>query len=79
MSKSFKKTPIIKYAGCGPYGKRLANRKVRRNQNDVFANGKLYKKMYETWDINDCVSRWTQKDAEKRGMIDVWEKFYHRK
>lgn len=81
MSRSFKKTPISKCAGYGAYGKKLANRKVRHNKNDMFANRSrnLYKKVYETWDINDCIIRWTRKEAKESGMIDDWEKFYHRK
>ena len=79
MSKSFKKTPIIKYAGYGAYGKKLANRKVRRTHNEIFTKGNLYRRMYQTWNINDCISHWPQKEAEKSGKTDVWEKFYHRK
>lgn len=80
MSRSFKKTPMTKCAGYGTYGKKLANRKVRHARNDVAANGKSYRKMYETWNINDFISRCTRKDAERCGMNrDAWEKFYHRK
>lgn len=79
MSRSFKKTPVAKCAGYGAYGKKLANRKVRHAPDTVTANGKSYRKMYETWDINDCVTRWTREEAEKCGMTEVWEKIYHRK
>ncbi len=76
MSRSYKKTPIIKGAGSGPYGKRCANRKVRRTQTILLQNKRAYKKLYESWDINDYISRWTRKDAEKSGEIEIWEKFY---
>ncbi len=79
MSRSFKKTPIAKCAGYGAYGKKLANRKVRHTKEDLPANGKSYKKMYETWDINDCITRCTREDAERCEMVEVWEKLYHRK
>lgn len=78
MGKSFKKTPIIKYAGYGKFGKRQANKKVRRS----FAGsgkGAGYRKVYPTWYINDMVFYWTRKDAEKIGMPEEWEKLYHRK
>ncbi len=79
MSRSFKKTPIVKAAGYGAYGKKLANRKVRHAGIDVAANRKAYRKMYETWNINDCITWCTREDAERCGMIDVWERLYHRK
>ncbi|MCI9125408.1 MAG: hypothetical protein HFH35_15355 [Eubacterium sp.] len=79
MSRSFKKTPITKCAGYGTYGKKLANRKIRHTQGDVLFNRKLYRKAFDTWDIYDCKSRMTRKDAKNCGMIDIWEKFYHRK
>lgn len=79
MSRSFKKTPISKSAGYGAYGKKVANRKVRHARINVLANRKSYRKMYETWNINDCITWWTREDAERCKMIDEWERFYHRK
>ena len=76
MSRSFKKTPIYKDGGYQSDGKRIANRKVRRAPNDTFSTvkRKLYKKIYETWDINDYVIRWTRRDAEKIGRRKEWER-----
>jgi len=54
MSRSEKKTPIIKYGGYGKQGKKWANRRVRRNYS--ISNGNNYRKMYESWDIFDCRS-----------------------
>ena len=81
MSRSFKKTPIYKDGGYQSDGKRIANRKVRRAPNVTFSTGKrkLYKKIYETWDINDYVIRWTRRDAEKIGRLKEWERCCHRK
>ncbi|MDE7312316.1 MAG: hypothetical protein K2N87_11970 [Eubacterium sp.] len=79
MSRSFKKTPIVKCAGSGVYGKKLANRKVRHMQNDMLVNRKAYRKLYETWNIYDCKTHMTRQDAKSSGMMDVWEKFYYRK
>lgn len=53
MSKSYKKTPTIKYGGKG--NKRFANKKVRKYKGQI-QNGKSYKKLYQSWDINDIVS-----------------------
>ena len=78
MGKSYKRTPIIKYAGYGKFGKKQANRRVRHS--DLIASkGTQHKKLYQTWDINDVVSHWTREAAEAAGMLDVWERLYHRK
>lgn len=55
MSRSYKKTPILKYAPRkGKWGKKYANDTVR-NCKDV-GNFGSYKKHYESWDIHDCIS-----------------------
>ena len=55
MSRSYKKTPVIKDSSCKgtrfKSGKQLANRAVR-NQEDV-PNGGSYKKVYCSWNISD--------------------------
>ena len=54
MSRSFKKTPMIKDRVTGM--KNAANRKVRRrlnNQSFELANGRAYRKVFESWDISD--------------------------
>lgn len=58
MSRSYKKTPVVKDHESGKWGKNQANRKVRRCKN-VIANGKAYRKVYNPWDIHDCVIRCT--------------------
>lgn len=65
MSRSYKKHPIIKYAGCKDY-KKIYNRKLRRTTNiDDIPNGNAYKKMNESWNINDITS-WCSWEACKR-------------
>ena len=99
MSRSYKKHPINKDGGKSKKEIRsLANRKVRRKLNDPnfgIANGKAYKKEFESWDIADCILRWTKEDAireyktqiyidKKRfptleSFLNFWEKCMHRK
>lgn len=62
MSRSYKKTPISKSCpSYGKYGKREANKKVRRS--DDISNGKMYKKIYCSWNIHDVVSYYTLNNA----------------
>jgi hypothetical protein len=55
MSRSYKKTPVIKDTSCKgtryKSGKQIANRAVR-NHDDV-PNGGSYKKVYCSWNISD--------------------------
>lgn len=63
MSRSYKKNPILK--SCpkdGTYGKRQANKRVRRFKDEI-SDGKEYRKLYCTWNIHDSVSRYTLNDA----------------
>lgn len=64
MSRSFKKTPISKDHWGGKFGKRMANKAIR-NKKDFTSSGGEYKKMYESWDINDYVSYYSREDAIK--------------
>lgn len=94
MSRSFKKHAYCKDGRDGrKYWKRQANRKIR-NEEDV-PDGKAYKKKYDSWNIHDCISRWTWKTAkeewEQEGSIwqidfpniknfyRFWKKNYHNK
>jgi len=79
MSRSYKKTPIVKSVGDKKYHKRQANKKVRRSNPNVLLKGKQYRKLYETWDINDVILFWSRTDAERRGELDIWNKWYYRK
>ena len=65
MSRSYKKTPIIKDNGRSKkVQKRFANRRVRNyiKHNDI-GKGKQYRKLFDSWEIADYVSRWTKEDA----------------
>lgn len=59
MSRSFKKSKIIKFAKS-KFCKDLANRKLRKNP-DV-GNNSDYKKHFESWDICDCRFYFTKND-----------------
>ena len=50
MSRSFKHTPIIKDDTCKKFGKKYANKKVRKE--DVI-DGNSYRKLYEQYNICD--------------------------
>ena len=62
MSRSYKKTPIVKDNIGGKTGKRFANKKVRRLKNELFKR-KEYKKVFESWNINDYISYYSLEDA----------------
>ena len=53
MSRSFKKSLVAKDKN-NKYNKKSANKKVRRYKNNI-ANGKAYKKIYESYDICDYI------------------------
>jgi hypothetical protein len=60
MSRSRKKNPVRKDTSGSSYrkfAKREANRRVRRTL-DV-ADGKSYRRIYDPWNINDWVYRWS--------------------
>lgn len=59
MSRSYKKA-VHKYAPTGTWGKKKANRKVRRTKN--IPDGKAYRKVFSTWDVHDCI--WDGRFAE---------------
>lgn len=66
MSRSYKKTPIVKDRNKGQ--KALANRTVRRKLKDSdygMANGKSYKKEYESWNISDYYFMMTEEEAKQ--------------
>lgn len=69
MSRSYKKTPVCIDGKSGRVGKKLANRKVRRYKG-IIPNGKSYKKLYESWEIHDFVSRVTYKEEQKKFESD---------
>lgn len=62
MSRSYKKVPHCKCEDSCKWGKRQANKKVRRYKGEI-TNGKGYKKLYESWNI--CDYHW----------IETWEQY----
>jgi len=67
MSRSYKKTPVIKDNGQSKKkNKQLANRKVRRKLKDInyecSQNGG-YQKIVNSWDIADYVKYWSKDEA----------------
>lgn len=52
MSRSYKHTPSCKAEKSCKWGKRQANKRVRKFKGDL-GNGKLYKKLYCSWEICD--------------------------
>jgi len=94
MSRSYKKTPIIKdNRGGRKVAKRTANKKVRNAKR--VSNGKQYRKYFNTYDIYDYVyyesltNRLKYWDAEnewlkkyyptKEDFIHHWRKYYYMK
>lgn len=75
MSKSYKKTPIVKdNQGGRKKAKREANKKVRNlNWKYRLCDGSGYKKMYERWDIYDYELRYTEKSFLKERESDLKE------
>lgn len=70
MSRSYKKTPIVKDHESGRWGKKQANRKVRRYKHAI-PNGKWYRKIYNPWDIHDSVSYFSrQQDLAYRESVE---------
>lgn len=64
MSRSIKHTPVCKDNGIGKDAKRYASKSVRRLE-DTPSNGSAYKRVYNSYDIHDYVSRWTREEAVK--------------
>ena len=62
MSRSYKKTPICKELNS-QFGKRQANKAVRRN-NEI-ADGGAFKKVYCSWNISDYKMIQTEKELKQ--------------
>ena len=81
MSRSYKKYPILKYAGNKDYKKRF-NRKLRRTTNiEDIPDGNAYKKMNESWEINDIIDRCSWEEYKKwypdnKNEIDLYRQWY---
>ena len=64
MSRSRKKVPIYKDQATRKYGKKQANKAVRRRKEESF-KGKEYRKVYSSWDISDYISYYSKEQAIK--------------
>lgn len=62
MSRSYRKTPIFKSHDGGKKMKRIASKTVRRNW-EVPLKGGNYKKLFNSWDLNDYVIYWPIEDT----------------
>ena len=78
MSRSYKKTPVLKDTSCKgstfKSGKQIANRAVR-NHDDV-PNGGGKKKVYCSWNISDF--RFMKTEAELRKEWDNGKSYLHK-
>ena len=79
MSRSYKKNPIYT-DGRTPTPKkikRIANKKVRHTKN--LADGKAYRKVFESWNIHDYKNRETWEDAKawylKKSQEKEWSDY----
>ena len=71
MSRSYKKNPIYTDRNDGAkYWKRQANRRVRHYKGELQYN--KYKRIYNSWEIHDWVSRWSSDEALKSYQTDVF-------
>lgn len=88
MSRSYRKTPIVKEHRSNKYGKQQANRKVRRYNkvpHNQHLTNKGYKKLFETWDISDFTLKYTKEEAlrdiengeSQYQSIADWKKDYY--
>ena len=82
MSKSFKKTPIVKCSSSNwrRFAKKEANKSVRRNK-EIIPKGKAYRKIYNSFDIDDYVfyMPYDIKGSLFYDSKEKWEKVYKRK
>lgn len=70
MSRSYRKNPILKNGRSSHHLKKLASRITRRRINrgdydDFLPQNGQYKKLYDSWDICDYVSRYSISEARK--------------
>lgn len=89
MSRSYKHTPVCKEGKSKKYGKRCANRKIRRGAkrkpyDSAAGKSNLYRKKYESWDICDYrfwgEPIWREESwLNLRDRPEIWQKCYRRK
>lgn len=51
MSRSFKHYPFCKDVNSSKWGKRVCNKRVRKNKEDMPKKGNIHKKMNPKWDF----------------------------
>jgi len=61
MSRSYKKNPVTKSTNSKKFAKRQSNKRVRKADVD---NGGSFKKLFESWEINDYVT-YAFRESEK--------------
>lgn len=87
MSRSYKHTPV--YKNKIKYGKRCANKKVRRDAKQkpydaIGGKSNLYRKEYESWEICDY-RHWGEPIWREESWLNlrdypgIWQKCYRRK
>lgn len=64
MSRSYKKHPFTTDGSprTTKEKKKFANKKIRHTKD--IPNGSAFKKISESWDIHDYISRWTWEEAK---------------
>ena len=76
MSRSYKKHPIYTdrdKAGAAKFWKRRANRVIRHyNQRDRVQHNK-YKRLFNSWEIHDWISRWSRREAIESYNSFFWD------
>lgn len=84
MGKSYKKMPILKDPYDKKWVKRQASKSIRRYKLTISNRG-AYKKIFDSWDINDYIfyKPWnvrTEKEYQEDGVSKSdWAKWYLRK
>lgn len=73
MSRSRKKTPIIKFGGR-PDGKRASNRKFRRVRLERAGKGMSYKKHFPQYGVHDFIFYGGRRPAARGAARNRWEK-----
>lgn len=83
MSRSYKKYPMCKQGKSNKIGKRCANNKVRMylKSGKEITSGKLYKRIFESWEICDYHFSTSWKEWKRRWGNNKfeWYKIYKMK
>lgn len=71
MSRSYRKFPLCKCERSCKWGKKQANKRVRRYKGEI-SNGRNYKKLYESWEICDYAFSETWKEYSHSCLHPRW-------